>query len=824
MRHIVPILTLLVTATVLAAQSPFPISESGLTINSHVEAGKPFTVAGERGVLLGQQEGTFEAWVLPVKLLSHFAITANVEGYSVPIDLNAAASEIEVFPDHTTITYSHIAFTIRQIMFAPDTAPDGTGAVVLFQIDSTRPMDLTFSFTPDMLQMWPQPNQGVPSAEWVAQGTTGHYILHTDLPNLTGAVSMPGAQSGIMAPYQEKPQVHPLELKLHYDPKRDADRYVPLLLAMGRTPETATNAALQAKLDSLASTLPQIYEAHAAKYVRLEQDLTTITTPDPALNDDLRWAELSIEQLKARAPSGEIGLVAGYYSSGDSARPGFGWFFGRDSLYTLYAVNSFGDFALTRAELDFLIKRQRADGKMMHEYSQTAAAVDWKSLPYMYAAADATPLFLTQMLDYVRSSGDLDYLRQNREAIQKAWAFETTHDTDGDGIYDNAQGTGWVESWPHGMPHQEIYLALFDQQASAAMADLSTLLGDTATAATAKARALTLTTKIEAEYYNSATHEYAFSHNPDNTVDPTRTIYPAVAYWNANTPGLAHPEASLRLWASHDLSTDWGLRDVAESDPVYDPISYHQGSVWPLFTGWASLAEYRTDHPLAGYTHLMQTANLTTAQDLGAVTELLSGAYFDPFGRSTSHQLWSSAMVIIPALRGLFGIDIDAPANTLTLNPSLPADWETATVHHLHAGTSILDLSYQRTGPNLTIRSTAVTGKPFRLITNNKAAHASTDGTTLTIPLPPVEVAVSQSLPLPGARTAQMKVLNQIQTPHTLTLELEAQAASTQTLKLRRNQPNLRLTAEGATIQADTLKITFPPGTSYQPKTVTLHW
>src|SRR5271156_4817381 len=165
-----------IAAAQTAALQPvdaFSMKEDGLAIRRHVEAGKPFTVAGARGVMLGQQEGTFEAWVLPVKLLSHFAIRANVEGYSVPIDLNSAAAEIEVFPDHTVITYSHIAFTIRQIMFAPDDAEDGTGAVVLFQIDSTRPMDLTFSFTPEMRPMWPQRSQGVPSAEWVKAGMAG---------------------------------------------------------------------------------------------------------------------------------------------------------------------------------------------------------------------------------------------------------------------------------------------------------------------------------------------------------------------------------------------------------------------------------------------------------------------------------------------------------------------------------------------------------------------------------------------------------------------------------------------------------------------------
>jgi hypothetical protein len=241
-------------------------------------------------------------------------------------------------------------------------------------------MDLTFSFTPEMRPMWTLPTPGTPSAEWVAE--QGSYILHTDSNSLAGAVTIPGAQPGIMAPYQEKPQVHPLELKLHFDPKHDAARTFPLLMAVGQTEETATTAALETTLHQLNESLPKLYAAHTAQYAKWQHDLTSITTPDTDFNDAFTWAAISIEQLRAFShPGGETGLVAGYFSSGDSARPGFGWYFGRDTLYTLYAVNGMGDFALTRDALDFLMKRQRADGKMMHEYSQTAAFVDWKSLP-----------------------------------------------------------------------------------------------------------------------------------------------------------------------------------------------------------------------------------------------------------------------------------------------------------------------------------------------------------------------------------------------------------------------------------------------------------
>jgi glycogen debranching enzyme len=813
---------------------PFPLRDDQLSIRRQVGVGIPFTVAGTQGVLLGQQEGLFEAWVLPVKLFSHFSIRADIDGYPVPIELKDQAREIEVFPDHTVITYSHIAFTVRQIMYAPDDMEAGTGAVVLFQVDSTRPVNLTFSFTPEMRPMWPQPDQGTPSAEWVKRDTSGFYVLHTDFPNLAGAVAMPTTQPGIMAPYQEKPQFHPLELKLHYDPKRDSDRYFPLLMAVGSTAETATNAALQAKLERLDATVQQTYTTHAARYSRMKEELTAIQTPEAGLNDAFSWAAISIEQLRAKIqPTGEVGLVAGYYSSGDSARPGFGWFFGRDALYTLYAVNGFGDFGLSRDELEFLIQRQRDDGKMMHEYSQTAANVDWKALPYMYAAADATPLFLTAMLDYVRSSGDIDFLRRHRESVEKAWHFETTHDSDGDGIYDNTQGTGWVESWPPGMPHQEIYLALLDQQASAAMAKLAGLLDDKATADAAAKRADELTRKIESEYYDSARDAYAFSRNRDGTLDPTATVYPMVAWWNGGE-GLTHAASSFQRWASHDFSTDWGLRDVAESDPLYDPISYHQGSVWPLFTGWAAVAEYRAGHPLSGYAHLMQNADLTTVQDLGAVTELLSGAFFQPFGRSTSHQLWSSAMVVIPTLQGLFGIDVDGVSGSVRLNPQLPADWDNAAVKQLHVGAAVCSLEYKREGQSLVVRVKTASGKPVRLATLVKEAKVAADGSSITFQLPPVEVAVPHGLPLQGARTTQMKVLTETRDSHSLKLDLEAAAGSVSRITVRRNDPKLILRAEGGTVihptgpgergDIDQVVVKFPEGTGYQHQALVLRW
>jgi hypothetical protein len=820
-----------------------PASVGGLVIHQRSATLQPFTVAGECGAFVGQGDGSFEAWTWPVKLLSHLRISAHLQHYSVPIDVNDQSSEITVQPDHTTITFAHAAFTVREILFAaPCTQAGSPGVVAMFQVSSIRPVTLTFSFTPELKRMWPAANFNRPDPEWVAQGNTGYYLLHTDSAELAGAVAMPGTQPGILAPYQERPKDYPLQLVLSYDPARDGSKYFPLLMASGTTRAAAAAPALVAQLSSIGSHLQSAYEGTAQYYQHFFDTRLTAQTPDPRLNQAIKWAEVSIDQLRVRHQSRQYGqetsLVAGLYSSGDSNRPGFGWFFGRDTLYTLYAVDSYGDFNLTREALDFLLKRQRADGKIMHEYSQTAELVDWKHLPYEYAAADSTPLLLMLLRDYALRSGDVAYLQLHWAQIQLAWQFERTHDSDGDGIYDNSQGTGWVESWPPGMPHQEVYLAALDEQASQAYAQLATLAGKPDDGATARAKAVAAT--LEREYKPSAStglsglsgsDVYAFSYNGTKNgtpqLDTTATIYPAIAWWDG-TYSLSGSDGMFERWASSEFSTDWGTRDLGEHEALYDPMSYHQGSVWPLFTGWASLAEYRTGRALSGYQHLMQNVDLTWAQDLGAVTELLSGQYFEPLGRSTTHQLWSSAMVLTPALRGLFGIRYNAVTDTLSVDPQLPATWPGATLHHVPvAQGKRVTLVFTRDGSDLTVREEAENGALPKFVgrttTSEAGADASTNAGTkagtkagsdaeglntrqifarnnvLHLPLNGAELGIPAQLPLPGAATAQLKVLQQQIHPHSTTWLLEAQAGSTQTLALRLNGIS-SIHAEGATL------------------------
>jgi glycogen debranching enzyme len=799
-----------------------------LEISKEAVPSKPFSVIGPRGAILGDQSGKFETWIFPWKILSGMRITANVANYPVPIDVNDHAAWIDVEPDHTTITYSHANFTVRQTMMAPKDSPDGTGVLIFYQVESSRPLTLTFSFDSVMQRMWPAASDDRPSPEWVSDAKgSGFYILHENFPDHAAALAMPTAEPGILPPYQERAGSWPLQFVLHFDPAHDSSKRFPLLVALADTKEAASKQSFAKTLSGFDTASSSIEKANAAYYNDFTAQHTTIETPDTSLNAAFSWAEVAIDQLRVQTTPGykEEALTAGFVGSGDAARPGFGWYFGRDALWSLYAVNSYGDFATTRKELEFLLHRQRDNGQIMHEWSQTADLVDWKSLPYEYAAADATPLLQMATNDYLKISGDDSFVRSHWEQLELAWKYETTH-VSTDGIYNNHSGSGWVESWVPSMPQQELYLAVLDEQASLAFANIAQSTDHHDIAQIAAQRAEKLRDVIEKEYYVPATDFYAFSHNADGTTDNTATIFPSVAWWDGDS-SLQHSDQMFTRWASSEFSTDWGVRILSDQTSFYDPISYHQGTVWPLFTGWLSVAEYRANHPLDAYLHLMQNANLTWSQDLGSTTELLSGEFYQILGRSTAHQLWSSAMVVSPVLRGMFGLEWDAQHHSLTLNPHLPADWDRAIIRSLPFGDRKITLSFVRNGQRLTVEETGSTSS--NLILHSPIAGTRMIGHAMYIPLPAVEVAIKQKLPAFGSSTSQLKIVNEIHGDRSLTLTLAAQASSRQIFVLRENVPGLNVHSDTAKIEATknglrTVSVDFPKGNGYTNKTVQLEW
>src|SRR5579871_3922160 len=104
------------------------------------------------------------------------------------------------------------------------------------------------------------------------------------------------------------------------------------------------------------------------------------------------------------------------------------------------------------------------------------------------------------------------------------------------------------------------------------------------------------------------------------------------------------------------------------------------------------MAEYRSGHSLAASQELLSNLQLTGAQSPGAIPEVLSGEFDEPLDQSTWHQLWSSAMLLEPMIRGLFGIESDAIHGILSIKPSLPAAWDHVTVHDAPFGNTKVEV------------------------------------------------------------------------------------------------------------------------------------
>jgi len=173
------------------------------------------------------------------------------------------------------------------------------------------------------------------------------------------------------------------------------------------------------------------------------------------------------------------------------------------------------------------------------------------------------------------------------------------------------------------------------------------------------------------------------------------TVLPAVPLW-WRTLGDDRAQSEIDHLGGGAIATDWGARIISNRSKLYDPLSYHYGSVWPLFTGWSSMAAYRYGRPHVGYQALMGNALLTYSGALGYVTELLSGDFNSAFGRSSHHQVWSEAMVVTPVLRGLLGIEVSDGGNALTFAPQLPANWDRISVANLQAGDRRGKLAFER--------------------------------------------------------------------------------------------------------------------------------
>jgi glycogen debranching enzyme len=800
------------------------------------------SAVGQRAGLFGNETGTFEAWVYPLKILRDFRLRFLVDGHVIPAE--SLARILSVRPESSTILYTSDTFAVRETLFVP---VHESGAVIIVEVETAEPLDVQVVFERDFQLEWPAALGGT-YAYW--EPRLSAFYFGEEQKKFSAFVGSPTA-SEVRQEYDTNySSAKENSFHLGVTTKGKETKVVVIGASVNGQPEAeATYGRLESNYASLVKESADYYRAYLDNTV-------SVDLPDRQLQRSYDWARVSVLQGLANNPYLGTGLIAGYRTSGGSQRPGFAWFFGRDALWTSLALDAEGDFINTRGALEFLSKYQRTDGKVPHEISQGASFVPWfTDYPYPYASADATPLYIITMNDYVVASGDVAFAQQKWDSLWKAYQFLlSTYDAQG--LPQNfGVGHGWVEGGPLLPVHTELYQSALGAEALRALSSLAHLAGKEDISKKLGEDFSRQQPLLNKTFWSAEKNRFAFALDQKNQQIDEPSVLAAVPMWF----GLLDDDkaaAMITELAAPEHQADWGMRIISSHSAKYGAGGYHFGSVWPLFTGWVSVGEYRYHRSLPGFSNLKANAELALDGSLGHVTEVLSGDYYQPLSTSSPHQIWSAAMVVSPLLRGLFGLQTDSGAHRVTMSPHVPANWTWFTVENLRVGTATLGLAYQKSADEISLTATRggsgdcnlefspavspraqivaveMNGKrvPFQIKKSDIDQHVSVQfpvaagENKLTIRLKnDFGLSVSSTLPSLGSASEGLRAMSESWTPGRDTLTLEVSGAPGKQYELGIWNPAQVASVEGAELirtDAATAKIKVnikPPNDAAQP-------
>ena len=757
------------SALPLRAQQPprgipkFTLPTSPIDLTGPARPGTYLADVGRRAALFGDEAGGFEAWTWPVKLVRDLSFAFRIPEYDEPIEGRAIAQRVEVHPGYRTIVYSHATFTVRAHIVA---ALDAPGALILLDVESVRPLEVLVRMHADFNLQWPGGFGGQHIGWNVAR--RGFQLTQGGVERINGVVASPAATAGTQHASHDAPAFGS-QFRMAIDTTLARTHFLPIVIAGGIMPRDSVWAIA----DRLIADAPRIVAEKAEHYERVRTTQVSIRTPDAALDRAFEWAKVSLDRQRACNPDLGCGLVAGYGKAGTgNFRPGFGWYFGGDAAINSFAMDALGQFDLVREGLTFLGTYQREDGKIPHEISHAAKHLPWfTDYPYTWYHGDTTPYWILACAEYWRASGDQAWIDGMWEKLLRAYAWSKRSDTDDDGLMENpTSGAGAIEVGNlQDALHTDIYLAGVWVSALDGLRDLARAKGETALVAELTALHATAKRSLESRFWMEPSQRYAFALLKDSggriALNDALTAWPSTAIAFGQLDG-DRSRAMLAQVASAEMTTDWGVRTLDRRHPLYEPLHYNNGAVWPFVTGFTAWAHYAARRGWAGFDLFRDVAQTGDDFALGVQPELMSGAFYRPLDTAMPDQFFSTSMIISPLLRGLLGYRTEASSCRVWLSPQLPAHWDSLAVGRLPAGCGTLDVTVIRTreGLSLTLRQQG-------------GAR-------------PVTVALSPSLPL-GATIDGVRIdsaaarFGTVRTPHDVSPVLDVRVAGTTRVEVR---------------------------------------
>jgi len=694
-----------------------------LSFDTNSVAPERFIAAhGRKAIVMGYASGGLELWAYPLQLISDYELGFRASGETSEIKGTQVLRRITYDPASVTRTYIGPDFIVREKLFVP---LDQQAIFLTYTVECRHSIDVIIHFKPVLDLMWPA-SLGGQNTHWDPSASA--YVLAEATRKYQALIGSPDAVSHDQTLNSSQPGTPGSQLAFAVRAGGEAHRQETVIVANnqpGSSPGT--------RLRDLLAGQSRFEEEARVHYQNLLAGSLRIETPDPAVNQQLAWAQISLDQAWVCNPVLGCGLIAGYGPSRTARRPQYDWFFAGDGLVGVHALVNSGNYDRAREELSFIAKYQDGrNGMIWHEISQSADPADWAvKYPYMFVHVDITFQYLATVDGYVAASGDTQFVKENWRGLEAAYRYCVSLLDPGDGlprIPSSKEGGNEQDRMTDELNLSTSWVAAAEAFSRMAKSTGHASLADEASQMSAKAKQ-----SVAHRYWDDQQNSWIDGYNGsghavlrhgDNGIN-------LVSVLDARRSG-----AILDQIASSNFETDWGTRGVGSNSPRFDPLSYATGSVSALGTSGIASAFWAEHRPSTAFSVWNSLLPWGTLDSMGHMHEVLTGDYFHEQIESVPEQTWSSAGLVSSTVQGLLGLHWEAAANRLTFSPHLPATWDEITVSNIKVpnGTVAMTVARVPAGLDLQVENS---GAPVDLAFNPEiplGAHlrgATLDGKSL---------------------------------------------------------------------------------------------